>query len=127
MNNKVKVKLPSTIEIGCHQYSLLLDKSLKAQGEYAKHYSELTQIRLAPGEVYSQTLVSFLHETLHSIDNHYLDTKLKDETVSILAEGLAQVLGSIGIELDFSELKHINIEGTDNKERGVQQCRLQEK
>ena len=107
MTANFKVVVPNEIQIGCHKYSILFDKALTDANVYGRRNPMLLSIRLSPDNQPSQNLVSLLHEFLHCISDHYCSDKVDEGLIDGLAEGLAQIVQNMGIELDFSNIKHL--------------------
>jgi len=103
----MKWVIPSECQIGAHTFAIrfspvILDAA-GARGQ--SEYLEKQIIRLKPGRSSSQTCQSFLHEVMHSIDMVLgADENVNEATIRFLSAGLTQVLLSLGIKPDFSQI-----------------------
>jgi len=100
----MKIKVPKSIRIGAHNYSVAYRENMKLDDNWRGACNQRTaEILIDPigGETINR---SFLHEVTHMIDFNY-EINLHEDDVSRLAHGIAELLESLGIELDWSDIK----------------------
>ena len=105
----MKVKVPSAIQFGAHLYHLFLsgDSSIAGADGTSYHREERVIVNKEIPEM--RRNVNLLHESLHIIDRVW-DLNLNEADVVRISEGLGQLLfGSLGIELDWSEIKEVEL------------------
>ena len=104
---KKSYKFPKQIPIGGHTYTVELMDSCHTTDVHpsvADTFSDLEEIRIAtvtPGGTPRNITVleeSLLHETIHSISEVW-SLELQEAQVEGLAQGMLQVLRSLGIKL----------------------------
>ena len=99
---KHRVDITGGIECGGFHYEVLCDDESRRLLEGTQRLGECLNlhhiIRLHHG--YSSLGETFLHECLEAISYIYLDSDIKHTQISGLAQGLYQVLHSLGIEFD---------------------------
>jgi len=105
MTANFKVVVPNEIQVGCHKYSVFFDEAIDPDYCGRRLPAQLF-ILLNPSNLPTHNLVAFLHEILHATNDHYLNRKLEEPEIDSLSEGLSQALQSMGIEFDFSQIKH---------------------
>jgi len=102
----MKIKIPKQIKIGIHAYRVEFNSLLwheEALKGCANHLKQV--IQLDPALAESQKCVTFLHETIHVINDNYR-CKLDDDEVDRIAQGFAELLqDNFGIEFDWSLIK----------------------
>ncbi len=104
----MKVKIPKQIKIGGRTYKLRLnDHLIRDEGNRGCVYWHTQIINLDSNMEQEPMSVSFLHELVHAIDEHYCGrTGLSEEATCGLSEGLYQFLkDNLGIEFDWSLIK----------------------
>ena len=105
----MKVKIPKTIKMLTHTYSIEFNpKELASTGcsGLTRHYYQKIFLdnQIMPPSELDQI---FLHEVIHTIERHMV-IKLDDADVDRLAEGLAEFLfTNLCIEFDWSQIKEI--------------------
>ena len=96
---------PKTLQVGSHIYRVdvgdfpdLRDGALRGETNH-----RLLTIRIQADRPPSQRFVSLLHEIIHCIDAVWIagDKELSEEQVKGLAQGLAQALAGMGVEVDW--------------------------
>ena len=98
------MKRPRSIKVGNREYKVIVDPTLQLEdGCVGRGSHEMLEIRLLPRFHTSLLDEALLHETLHAIDNVYLDDKLHEEDIDALGQGLAQALQSMGIEFEWEK------------------------
>ena len=104
MTANFKVVVPNEIQVGSFKYSIHFDEALT--DAYGRRIALRQLILLAPDNTPTHNFVSLLHEILHVANDHFCNSKVEEERIDGLAEGLTQALQSMGIEFDFSQIKH---------------------
>ena len=95
------MKIPSEIKVAGHTYKVVfedglwINENLVGQVQYNKQV-----IRLEPKSHPEMITAALHHEVLHIIDRHFNNQRLDEDTIDALAEGLFQVLGSMGITFE---------------------------
>ena len=94
------IRIPKRLKVGGRDYEIvypyvfteLTNQTGQCCSESGK--IKLGKTRSITNEEYSEDsiCVTFLHEVLHAIDLAYLSGKLEEEQISVLSEGLYQVL-----------------------------------
>jgi hypothetical protein len=101
----IKVKVPKTIKIGTVVGSVALMPYLKSDDSYKACYNRRTEDLLVDTELKGGLRDrSFLHEVVHMIDENY-ECGLGEDNTSRLANGFLELLGQLGIELDWTEIE----------------------
>ena len=101
----MKLTIPPKFKIGAHTFRIvwdekhLLDLSLRGEIDYRKQI-----IRLMPDHPNSATFEALIHEILHGV-NATSDIKSSEHYTNLTSQSLTQVLMSLGIEPDFSQIK----------------------
>ena len=106
-------KIKDTVQIGGHTFDVVhspyyLDGlSCKGESEYRQRHT----IRLLKDRPATQKFQTFIHEGLHQIDHVFGNGEMSEELIQLLAGGLCQMLLSMGLEPDFSDLptEEVNI------------------
>ena len=103
----LKVKVPQTIQVGGHIYSIWFNRELDDEEHYGvTHHRKLT-IEINPTRPESQQVEALWHEWLHLVNNTYCNRRLDEEMLEGLSEGLCQVWQQLGITLDWGDIKEI--------------------
>lgn len=103
----MKVKVPKTIKLLSHTYSVRSDsKELVTVGALGLtrhlHQEIILDTHNIPPTELDQT---FLHELLHVVERHF-NMKIDDADIDRLSEGLAVILfDNFGIKLDWSDIQ----------------------
>jgi CII-binding regulator of phage lambda lysogenization HflD len=103
----VKVKVPKQSKVGAREYKVLIENDLvQNQGNRGETRYHKQEIVLDSRLSQEQRIVTFIHERLHTIEEHFCGrVNLSEEIISGLAEGLYQFLKEdLGIEFDWSEI-----------------------
>jgi len=98
------IKVPRTIRIGGHQYTIVFSQGVSDAGDYGRVNHRTLTIELAPERPMSQKAASLIHEILHIINNVYNNRHCEEDDLDALAEGFNQVLEALGIELDWGDI-----------------------
>lgn len=105
----MKIVIPAECQIGANKVRIRQNEEamriadLRGQMSQAENIIRLSFTYEGINRTSPQILESFLHEAIHFIDHLYL-RELEERQVTALASGLAQVLMSLGIEPDFSQI-----------------------
>ena len=98
----MKIKLPQKLRIGGFDYTIeIADKELESKKVLGDVSHYLKRIRLRSDVSDQELLNDFLHEVLHSIDYVFNDDRTEEGTITVLANGLHQVLSQLGIEVNI--------------------------
>ena len=104
----MKVKIPKQIKIAARTYNVISDKHfIRDTGDRGRCTYHTQEIKF-DGEMVGDTRnVTFLHEIVHIIDEHYCGREGIDEKVTCgLSEGIYQFLKEdLGIEFDWSNFR----------------------
>jgi len=102
----MNVDVSKGFNLGCYHYKVLTDErtndNLRSAMRYGEHSSTMREVRVSDeyaGEYHS----TFVHEVIEAVNNIYCADKLEHQEITTLANGLAQVLGSLGIEFSFED------------------------
>ena len=101
----MRVKIPREIKIATHSYRvefnplLWHEESLKGMANHIKQV-----IQIDPVLAHSQKTVTLLHEINHVINDTFR-CKLDEDEIDKMAQGQAEFLDCLGIELDWSEIE----------------------
>lgn len=100
----MKLVIPPECQVGPHTFKIRWnDKLLRASDLHGQVSGKDTTIRLATGWSPSHTLETLLHEVIHAIDFSFtLD--VDEKAIDGMAACFTQVLLSLGIEPDFSQI-----------------------
>ena len=101
----MKLEISPECQIGAHIIEIVWSKKiLEIQGaKGGAENLEIIVIRLRPDRPITAIFQTFIHELIHQVAFVYhLD--IEDETIQVLAAGLAQAFISLGIEPDFSQI-----------------------
>ena len=103
----MKLHQPHYVHIGCHTYRIEVGNFPDMHDEHVKADVNwrLGLIRIHGNRPHSEKLVSLLHEFIHIAAEHLCkgDPEVPESLANALAEGLAQMLQSIGVEFDWGE------------------------
>ena len=102
----MQIKVPKTIQVGGHVYTLSFSEAPRDDGNAAQVNHRLQTIQMLRDRKSTKRQASLIHELLHIIDVVYLNSKLGEDEINGLAQGLNQIFPQLGIELDWSELDH---------------------
>ena len=98
---KHEIKIPDKLEIGPFSYKILKDDATRQYlhnvGKLGEHDTMEVTLRLCVSSNPQQVMNTFLHEIVHAVGEHYLETKLAEKQVECLANGIQQVLKQLGI------------------------------
>ena len=103
----MRVKVPNQIKIAGRIYKVLLEARLvREQGNRGEVRWDREEIALDTNLNLNQRTVSFLHELVHIIDEHFCcRSNISEEITSGLAEGLFQLLkDNFGIEFEWEDI-----------------------
>ena len=95
------MKIPESIKVGGSTYKIYFDEHLwhnegvRGQVDYTNQIIKLDTY--GHPELIAET---FLHEMTHVIDKHLNNKSLTEDEIDIIAEGLFQVLGDLGITFE---------------------------
>jgi hypothetical protein len=100
----VKVKVPRKIKIGSYEYDVVFKPHLKTDDNLMGFMNKRTsKIELDPDD--GSTLdTTLLHEVVHLISFNY-EVNLDEDNTSRIANGIAELLQILGIELDWGDIK----------------------
>ena len=95
------MKIPKSIPCASHEFTCRFIKNLirdrACRGEVVFTTQEVNLDDTLEGTTLA---VVFWHEVLHIIDRHYCNESTDENDIASLAEGLAQVMKSIGITFE---------------------------
>ena len=95
----IKVKVPREVKIGSFVYKVKLEEDLSmTQGNVGEHRPHFMEI-VIDERTKNKTPV-FLHECIHAICYNYT-MGIIDDDIDRLSHGMAELLQSIGVELDW--------------------------
>lgn len=103
----IRVIVPKTIEIGGFNFDIVTGgdtaRELQAKQVYGDSSSFLKRIRVDNQMSEQQVMNDFIHEVIHCVNDVYGGggSPLKEHQVSLLANGLHQILKHLGITLVF--------------------------
>ena len=101
----MKIKIPSFLKIGGHNFRVVLDDTSEGFGRRAEIDYKRLEIRIVPNKHHSVKSQGLIHELVHAIDEIYLNRQIETENIiEPLAEGIWQFLEQLGIEFNFDEL-----------------------
>lgn len=100
------LKIPPSVQVGAHTFSIRFsDKWLDAAGVRGSESCKDQIIRLHKGQSVSATFEALIHELDHIVSYVFgIESGSCEEAVVARGAGLTQVLMSMGIEPDFSEI-----------------------
>jgi hypothetical protein len=99
-----KIKVKPFVEIGCHKYSLFLDKEQSDHSWDGTTLHDKEKISINPDQPKVRLTTCYLHEVVHLI-SRVSALELPEDTVWRLSEGLGEVfVRNLEVELDFSEV-----------------------
>lgn len=86
------MEIPNKIKVGGHDVKV--ETNVKFDSPQSAGYSNLSEaiIRISEGMSPDSVAQTFLHEILHLVERVYCPTKVKEEVIEQLSEGLYQVL-----------------------------------
>ena len=97
-----KIKIPQTLKVGGRSLLVKFTKNLLRdtgnRGEVEWHTETM---RIDSDMVYTLTVITFLHEIVHCIDEVYCNRNLSEDETNQLAEGLYQVFDGMGIKFKW--------------------------
>ena len=95
---------PKSVQIGSRIYQIIIDPNLQLnEGLVGSCNHQRLVIELLPRHYSSQVDEALWHEILHAINTVYLSSKLSEDDVSNMSEGLAQVLQGSGITFEWEQ------------------------
>jgi len=101
----MKVKVPKEIKLGIYRYKIKFDKTMQlVSGNVGEHRPSNGEIALAPYMSEPSRIITLNHEVLHHISDQYR-MHLDEDAVDRLAFGWAEFMQSLGIELDWSDIR----------------------
>ena len=103
--SNIEITIPNEIAIAGHKYNLFYDNNLKYTEWDATTDHNKQTIDVRPDIPQSRKSVTIIHELLHVVNLVYNSKKCNEEDIWALGEGLWQVVSSIGIEFNFSNIQ----------------------
>lgn len=106
----MKIVIPAECQIAAHTYRIRINNKALDVGELRAKVNYNQQIiRLSThldGQSRSSSMIfeALLHEMLHPINHLFMGGALSEEQIEQVSAGLAQMLLSMGIEPDFSQV-----------------------
>lgn len=102
----VALIVPKTVQVGCHVFTIEYDKSkqLTDNGNYGEINYRLQHILLRGDRPASQRCEALIHELFHLVATVY-KVDIEEQEISLLAEGMAQALSSLGLSFDWKNLE----------------------
>lgn len=99
------IPIPKEIKSASHTYQVSIEFNVIRDTEHRGQVNSHTQVMridacLAPTEM----AAVFLHECAHTVNWHYCNEAIGEETLACFMEGFAQVLQSMGINFVREEL-----------------------
>jgi len=92
----MNVEIPDSIRVGGYVYEIVSDKEtdkiLIAEGFVGRADHQELKIKIRTDLNDQMKVNTFLHETLHCIDNVYNGNELDEKVIDVLANGLHQVI-----------------------------------
>lgn len=100
----MKIKVPDTIKIGGHKYTIILDNGKRMLDEniYGEINHRKLEIRINSTRPDSQRREALIHEILHGVDKVY-DSDCDEKTISHLSEGLNQTFDELDIQFKWQK------------------------
>lgn len=100
----MKIKRPKQIPVGGHLYEVRLDPQLRPrEGLLGFHSNWEKAIAIDSNQLPGNMTYTLIDEIMHAINLIYLDNSLTDRDLHGISQGLHQVLGALGIEIDWEE------------------------
>lgn len=103
----MKVKIPKEVKIAGRTYTIKFNSELlRDEGNRGIACYSKQEIQLYSGLAPEQRVVTFIHEYIHTIDEHLCGrAALSEEVTSGLAEGIFQLLkDNLNIEFDWGNI-----------------------
>ena len=101
----MKIKVPRKIKLGIYTYKIKFDPTLQlVNGNIGEHRPNKGEIVLTSYQSDTSKILTLNHEVLHHISSQY-QLDLDEREIERLAHGFAEYMQSLGIELDWSEIK----------------------
>ena len=101
------VKVPRQITIGGHNYEVYFNPELRDENDWGNINFRKQIIAINPERPPSQKAAALIHEILHAVNRAYISERLEESIIAPLSEGLAQVMKSFDITLDWSDIKEV--------------------
>lgn len=102
----MNIKVPRRIQVGGHIYSIDYNEELqRKENRWGTHDHHSLEIEIYPHTSSTVKSSTLLHELLHAITVVYSQSKCDDDTIQSIAEGLTQIMGQMGITLDWGNIK----------------------
>ncbi len=99
----IEIKIPKKLKVGGFDYSLEMseyhDRELWDAENWGEHSVKLRRIRISTGCSVQQFSETFWHEIIHAVDTVYQGSKLSNDEVAALSNGLFQVLEQLGVRI----------------------------
>ena len=99
------IKVPPSIQVGSHTYTLWFKPELSDELLAAQVNFRTQEIGINPSRPASETAEGLTHELLHIIDRVYCGDRMGETLVTASSQGMAQVLKGLGIEFDWSLIR----------------------
>lgn len=97
----ILIKIPKRIKVGGHIYRIKTDRGTQKRLEAAKLFGQWDslnqEIRLYLTSTPDRLSHTFIHETLHAIDDVYCNSHLSEDDIDALCAGLHQVLEQLKV------------------------------
>ncbi len=101
----MKVKVPNEIRIGAYKYKVEFNSHLCYDSNWAGSCCHREAKIVVDSLGSRQTLdITLIHEILHMIDKNY-SIHIEEDNIDRIACGIMEFLTSLGIELDWSNIK----------------------
>jgi len=100
MKHEINIK-DATVKVGGHDYSVLSGKQTSRQllsgGYRGTHSPLLREIEISEDFSPQDTSCTFIHEICHAVNTIYMNGKLGEEDIEVLANGLHQIAEELEI------------------------------
>ncbi len=96
-----KINTSKGFDLGCFHFEVLIDKSIAVDLRDRQRFGECSSsqqtIKISSDFKPDQYHNTFLHESIEAINAIYCNGELKQNDITNLANGLAQVIKSLGV------------------------------
>jgi len=118
----IEIPIGDSIKVGSYTYELRcgdnIVEELECKGLWGSTWAKVKRVDLntrSSPEQFSNTVV---HELLHCVDKEYLADKLEEDTITLLTNGIHQVLEQLGVRFVPSS-RTANVSGWELAPDGV--------
>jgi hypothetical protein len=95
------IKIPKKIKVGGFDYKVFCRGEFNANLEDTNDWGECSgryrEIRLTTNATPQQYRSTFIHETIHAVNQVYVNNELTEFQITLLTNGLFQVLEQLGV------------------------------